>query len=749
MKFLHACQLGFLAGVGLVGNSPAQTKPVAPASPEAAAEWALTLPVNGRSQALHGIINGWAESDPAAAAEWSRKLPDQEKYVMNSALAVWGRKDPAAASAWALEMPEGPQKIQALEQVGQSWGSKNRAEAMAWAGKLQTETDRKAALGGVVQSWAMQDSAAALKFAEEQNDVKIKDHLLGKVIYGWCFQDRPRAEKWVEELPEGELKKSMQKAIASAPVRRRVVPVPPTGSGESQKKVRLNFETPPELAKILESPVNQARQDEILRYALDWFRKDKTKATQWVSAKLDGYVLGVTAGILAREWSAKDLPAAAEWIRQIPPFFRDFVARMGAEWAAERPEEIANIVLKWPEDPRRHVVIRGVCEAWAQKDPAATLSWIQALPTGATRSDALKGLVIGWSQSAPAECRAWVEKITDKNEKKIGTHYIIHGLARSQPSEAIAYLQQVPDGESDLNLIYCLGKEWALKNPAAAGEWAKSLPLGPKQEGALQAVLRQWAYADAVRSADWAKNIPEKQSRLLALGAVMEKWVEQNPQEALAWAQRVEDSERRTETLTLAVKRWGQLDSQEAFDWVNKLSDAKQKTALLGELNPSQPAIRRRVGGVCGMAGEEKVKVGQEAPLFAAKTVDGKDLKLADFKGKFVLLDFWATWCGPCLGETPHLKAVFEKYGKREDFALIGLSLDKDPAKPAAYAKENGCGWVDGFLGDWGKDEVTKLYGVRGIPSIWLIGPDGKVVANELRGEAIMAAVSEALEGKK
>lgn len=741
---MHARLLAAIASASFASPCLAQTHQVAPATPEAAAEWALTLPVNGRSQALHGIINGWAESDPAAAAEWSRKLPDQEKYVMNSALAVWGRKDPAAASAWALKMLEGPQKIQALEQVGQSWGSKNRAEAMAWAGKLQTETNRKAALGGVVQSWAMQDSAAALKFAEEQNDVEMKDHLLGKVIYGWCFQDRPRAEKWVEELPEGSLKNTLQKVISSAPViRRRVLPVPPASPGEARKKISLNFETPAELAKILNSPVNQNRQDAVLRYILDWFGQDKEKATQWVSAKLEGYVLGVVAGTLAREWSQQDLASAAAWVRQIPPFFRDFVARMGAEWASERPQEVANTVLKWPDESRRHVVLRGVCEAWARKDAAAALAWTESLPAGPTRTDALKGLVIGWSQSDPAGCRAWAERVTDENEKKTARHYIMHGLARSKPQEGVAYLKAFPDGESDSNLVYCLAKEWALKDAPAAGAWAQSLPAGHVQHSALQAVLRQWAYADAVRSADWAEKIPDKQSRSLALSAVMEKWVEQNPSEALAWAQRIEDSERQLEALSSAVKRWGQLDFQEANNWVNNLTNEKQKSTLLGQLSRSStPAIRRRATG-------EKVKVGQDAPLFATRTVDGKELKLADFKGKFVLLDFWATWCGPCLGETPNLKAVFEKYGKRDNFALIGLSLDKDPAKPAAYAKENGCGWVDGFLGDWGKDEVTKLYGVGGIPSIWLIGPDGKVVANGLRGEAIMAAVSEALEGKK
>lgn len=718
----------------------AQKEPVAPATPEAAAEWARTLPSSGRSQALHGIMAGWAESDPAAAAQWSKNLSENESWVFSSIARAWVEKDPAAASAWVLEMPEGPQRVQSLESIGQAWGAKNRSDAMAWAAKIKPDGDRTAALGGIIQSWAMQNSGAALKYAESQADAALKQQFLGKVLYGWCIRDRPSAEKWVKELPEGELKKSMEESLSRAPViRRRVLPIPKGEPAEIRKRPTPDVETPPELAKILEAPVNQARQDAITQYVLKWFEQDKEKATQWVSATLKGYVLGVNAGVLAREWSKQDLPAAAEWVRQIPPFFRDFVARMGAEWATDQPKEVAEAVLKWPDDSRRHVIMRGVCEAWAKKDVSAALKWVEALPRGETRTGALKGLVIGWSQLDSVACSAWAEKIADESEKKEAKHYIIHGLARSKPQEAIAYLKTFPDGESNGNLLYCLGKEWALVDGPAAAEWAKSLPAGEKQECGLQAVLRQWVYAEAVRSAGWAEKIPEKQSRTWAIKSVMEFWVEQNPREALAWAQGIKDSEHQLEALVSAVGIWGQRDRQEALDWTNKLPDGKQKDALLKQLTP----VRRRV------VREEKVKVGQEAPLFEVKTVDGKEVKLADYKGKYVLLDFWATWCGPCVGETPNLKAVFEKYGKREDFAMIGLSLDKEAEKPKAYAKQNGCEWVDGFLGDWGKDEVTKKYGVSGIPSIWLIGPDGKVVASGLRGGGIMQAVTSALEQKK
>jgi len=170
-----------------------------------------------------------------------------------------------------------------------------------------------------------------------------------------------------------------------------------------------------------------------------------------------------------------------------------------------------------------------------------------------------------------------------------------------------------------------------------------------------------------------------------------------------------------------------------------EISEQLKNPSAGGSGKPRVPAVPVRGGP----------EVGQEAPGFEIKTTDDKTIKLADYRGKYVLLDFWATWCGPCRGETPNLKAVYEQFGKREDFVMVGLSLDQEKEKPIAYAKEKGTQWIDGFLGDWGKDEVTKKYGVRGIPSIWLIGPDGKVTARGLRGERILEAVKKALGEKK
>lgn len=142
----------------------------------------------------------------------------------------------------------------------------------------------------------------------------------------------------------------------------------------------------------------------------------------------------------------------------------------------------------------------------------------------------------------------------------------------------------------------------------------------------------------------------------------------------------------------------------------------------------------------------KNVAVGDKAPQFSFKDVKGKEHKLADFKGKFVLVDFWAVWCGPCRGETPNLKKTYDKFSKNPNFAMIGLSLDQQTKEPIEYAKKNDLQWINGFLGKWSDDKVTKLYNVRGIPSIWLIGPDGKVLEKGLRGDRIHDAVEKHLK---
>ena len=150
--------------------------------------------------------------------------------------------------------------------------------------------------------------------------------------------------------------------------------------------------------------------------------------------------------------------------------------------------------------------------------------------------------------------------------------------------------------------------------------------------------------------------------------------------------------------------------------------------------------------GTLSVEAKAIMKKGKAAPDFEVKTIDDKPLRLADFKGKYLLLDFWAVWCGPCVAETPHLKSAWETFKDDPRFAMIGLSLDPEAAAPRNYTKKNEIGWTQGFLGEWSKSDVPDRFGVQGIPAIFLIGPDGKIIAKDLRGDAIKAAIASALK---
>ena len=140
-----------------------------------------------------------------------------------------------------------------------------------------------------------------------------------------------------------------------------------------------------------------------------------------------------------------------------------------------------------------------------------------------------------------------------------------------------------------------------------------------------------------------------------------------------------------------------------------------------------------------------QLKVGGDAPDFTADTLDGAKFRLADQRGKVVLLDFWATWCGPCVAEMPHLKAIHDAHAKNAKFALASLSLDDDPALPRKFLRDKPYSWTQLHLPDGPADAVARDYGATSIPLTVLVGPDGKILALGLRGRELEDRVDRAL----
>ena len=131
-------------------------------------------------------------------------------------------------------------------------------------------------------------------------------------------------------------------------------------------------------------------------------------------------------------------------------------------------------------------------------------------------------------------------------------------------------------------------------------------------------------------------------------------------------------------------------------------------------------------------------------PDFEAKDITGQSVKLSDFKGKIVLLDFWATWCPPCRVEIPNLLEINRKF-KSKKFVLISVSLDRDLSAARQFVKDKEMDWVH-IIDLEACRKIATLYQVEYIPSTFLISRDGKIEASQLRGDELKDKITALLK---
>ncbi len=140
-----------------------------------------------------------------------------------------------------------------------------------------------------------------------------------------------------------------------------------------------------------------------------------------------------------------------------------------------------------------------------------------------------------------------------------------------------------------------------------------------------------------------------------------------------------------------------------------------------------------------------RLALGKEAINFSAQTSSGKKISLEDYRGKVVLLDFWASWCMPCKQEMPTVKKVYDKY-HQQGFEIIGISLDESREKFKSYIQKENISWPQIFDGKSGEEGIARKYAVSTIPTTFLIDREGKIADKNMRGEQLEKAVGNLME---
>ena len=194
-----------------------------------------------------------------------------------------------------------------------------------------------------------------------------------------------------------------------------------------------------------------------------------------------------------------------------------------------------------------------------------------------------------------------------------------------------------------------------------------------------------------------------------------------------------------------------------AMLYVQIFDDTDKGSAMLKQLKKDFPDTKQAKQVDTMLASFDKqaaskqiqrgLAVGGKFPDFNEKDVLGQPMSVAKYKGKVVLVDFWATWCGPCVKELPNVLATYQKHHAK-GFEIIGISLDQSAQKLNDFTKEHKMTWQQFFDGKGWANKLAGVYGVSSIPATYLLDGTGKIIGKDLRGDELETAVAAALAKK-
>jgi thiol-disulfide isomerase/thioredoxin len=164
---------------------------------------------------------------------------------------------------------------------------------------------------------------------------------------------------------------------------------------------------------------------------------------------------------------------------------------------------------------------------------------------------------------------------------------------------------------------------------------------------------------------------------------------------------------------------------------------------LKPEFEKNPPRIGKQVEE--WLAAYRELRPGNPALEIQGRDIDGKTIKLSDFRGKVVVLSFWASWCAPCIAEIPRERELADRL-KGKPFALLGVNCDRTEADARAVLAREKLTWPNWFDGESGKGQIAESYHIQVLPTIYVIDSRGIIRCKDLRGTALAEAVDELLE---